>query len=637
MFFKFPLFFKLRQGAALALGVLLLTGCAVKRDAYNVPKVVLPERFSKAATAAAESGEKLAQPLGETLVEWWALLGSSELNVLVDRVIANNPDLRIATLRIAQLLARSDITGASRLPEINAPLQIKNEGPSVIGSTNPGESVESRRTYQAGIRIDWRPDLWGESASLFEASRLQLLRATFQRDDLQRTVLSNVLATYVEFLTLNDRLRVAKETDTALSEMLGAVATRLEVGDATAIDHEQQKAAVYQVRATVPVLQQQRELVFNRLASLAGAMPGNFQLTDKGLDSLRFPATLPDVPLAWLLRRPDVRAVEAQLLTADVDIDTARARVLPPLDLSAQVGFGSRRFSDWFEPHNLAWNLIANLSANLFDGGKRSKEVAFSRAVHEEMNETYLRVIYEAAREVDTSLSSVKMQEARLKLQGLSADAARQAWLYSQEAYQAGAIDYLVLLDTERTYTRNLDDWMSARQARYQGLTSLFSALGGGIAQVDNNTVAPSPSTEPSMRPSDKGIDWSLSVWNEPGEHWLVEVSGLYEHSMVAPAWRDLQERFPAIKDRVLLPYQVGQFTHGKQQRAAWYRLYVAHNADAQAAQSLCGNLQARQQRCRVMLIKQSAGNGNPGPRREPVFVDVGADSAKPPVHPATQ
>jgi len=633
MFFKFLQFFKLRRSAALALGVLLLTGCAVKRDTYSVPKVVLPERYLKAATAS-ESREKLAQPLGETLVEWWTLLGSSELNGLVDRVIANNPDLRIATLRIAQLQARSDITGASRLPEINAPLQVKNEAPSVIGSTNPGASVESRRTYQAGIRIDWRPDLWGESASLIEASRLQLLRATFQRDDLQRTVLANVLATYVEFLALNDRLRVAKETDTALSELLASVAKRLEVGDATAIDHEQQKAAVYQVRATVPVLQQQRELVFNRLASLAGAMPGNFQLTDKGLDSLHFPATLPEVPLNWLLRRPDVRAVEAQLLAADVDIDTARARVLPPLDLSAQVGFGSSRFSDWFEPHNLAWNLIANLSANLFDGGKRSKEVAFSRAVHEEMNETYLRVIYEAAREVDTSLSSVKMQEARLKLQGQSVDAARQAWLYGQEAYQAGAIDYLVLLDSERTYTRNLDDWMSAKQARYQGLTGLFSALGGGVPQAESNTATPTPSPEQTIRASDKGIDWPLSLWDEPGDHWLVEVSGLYEHSMVAPAWRDLQVRFPAIKDRVLLPHQMGLFTHGKQQRAAWYRLYVAHNTNEQAAQSLCAELQAKHQRCRVMRVKQPAGNSNAGLRHDPVFVEVSANSAKPPAHP---
>ncbi len=695
MFFNDQRFVRWRKLIALALGLLTLAGCAIKRDQYSVPPVLLPQRFLKSEVAADKTNGThneqeaafLAQSLTDTLGEWWLLFGNPELNQLIDRVIANNPDLRIATLRMAQLQARMDVTAASGLPEINLPVELRNETLDAFDGKGTAGSTRSQKTYKASLRADWRPDLWGEFASQFESSKLALWRATFQRDDLQRTTIAAVIDAYVEYLSLNDRLRVARETDIAVSEMLASVFTRLEVGDATAIDYEQQKTAVYQVRATIPVLQQQREVVLNRLSSLAGAMPTNFELSDKGLDSLRFPSVLPGMPSALLLRRPDVRAVEAQLLAADVDIDVARARVLPPLDLTTQIGYGSNRYYEWFEPYSLAWNLIANMSLNLFDAGKRNNEVVFSRAIYEEMVETYIRVIYEAAREVDRALVEIKMTDSRMQLQRISVDSARRAWIYSQEAYLAGALDYLVILDSERTYTRNLDDWISARQERYQGLASLFSSLGGGVSpgialpgegdrplqlksteeggalftsSLTNNHVATRAAIDtrleadvaqtmidfdppgravagsldlvvaPSlaMRAYTERIDWANELWDLPGDQWLVELTGLFERSMVAPAWRDLQQRFPGVNDKILLPLRSGLVANKDDERASWYRIYVAHNPDREAAQQLCADMKSKQQRCRIMVVREQVASDQQHQRRHPpVLVEAGADT----------
>lgn len=491
------------RGAVLVMACFLsLAGCAVaKRDHYNVPAVALPERYAKAPVVAdvTNSGKDIAPSacasclpsspapslaLSGVLAEWWHLLGSSELDALMDRALANNPDLRIAALRIVQTQARLLQADADKVPVISLPAQAKIEAPEFgVGTVAPGGEIKSRKTYQVSLRGDWRPDIWGERAALYESAELQLWRATFQRDDVQRNVVANVAVNYAEYLSLNDRLRVARETDKALSEMLAAVEARLEKGDATVTEREQQRAAVYSVRATIPVLEQQREVVLNRLASLAGTVPGELKLSDNGLDSVNFPAVLPGVPSALLLRRPDVRVVEARLLAADADIDVARARILPPLDLTAQVGYGSRHMAQLFQPQSLLWNAIANLSATLFDRGKRNREVDFAQAVHEELVETYIRVIYDAVREVDDSLSAIRNMGNRLDAQRTATDSARRAWDFSQESYMAGAVDYLVVLDTERTYHRNLDDWYNVRMERYRGLVNLFSALGGGVSR----------------------------------------------------------------------------------------------------------------------------------------------------------
>jgi outer membrane protein TolC len=176
-----------------------------------------------------------------------------------------------------------------------------------------------------------------------------------------------------------------------------------------------------------------------------------------------------------------VRVVEARLLAADADIDVAYARLLPPLDLTAQAGAGGYVFSRLFQNHTHFWTLIANLAATIFDSGKRDNEVAFARAMHEELVETYVRVLYNAIREAEDAIASVQMNSRRQDAQQAAADAARRAWEYSIESYGAGAIDYLTLLDTERTYHRNLDEFHRIRMERHKGLVALFNALGGGI------------------------------------------------------------------------------------------------------------------------------------------------------------
>ena len=316
---------------------------------------------------------------------------------------------------------------------------------------------------------------------MYESADLQQWRARFLRDEVQRNVVANVVSAYLDYLSFDDRLNVATETDAAVSDMLAAIETRLEKGDATLVELEQQRAAAFAVKATIPTLELQRDEALNNLAVQVGAAPGTLQVSGKGLASLSFPTVLPGMPSALLLQRPDIRVVEARLLAAEADIDTARSRLLPPLDLSAQAGYGSQYMSRLFEPSTLFWNVLASLSVTLFDHGKRDNEVVYSKAVREELVETYARTIFSAVREVDDALNGIRLGSRRLDAQRQAAEASRRAWDYSRESYRAGAIDHLLLLDTERNYHRNLDEQHVIDRARFRALVSLFSALGGGV------------------------------------------------------------------------------------------------------------------------------------------------------------
>lgn len=599
----------------------LLSGCAIKRDRYDTPEIPLTDGHENPLFRDGHAWQP--KPGEAALAYWWRLLDNEDLNRLIDRAIANDPDLRIASQRVMQALARASQAKGERLPEVSAPVRYEYESPDGgAGSRARGERLVTRETYQASLRGDWRVDLWGELKSLSESADYDLWRAVFDYDERVRQLSSEVTRAFIDYLVLNDRMRVAFETEKVLGQMLNGMAKRLETGDATLIDVEKQRTAVKGTQADKPAIALEQERVRNRIVGLIGGLPESVKLPWYGLDMLDKPSVKPGVPAALLLQRPDVRAVEAGLLAADADIDVARARVLPPLDLTGQIGYGSEYIEEIFMPHTLFTQFVANLSATVFDAGRRKREIDFSRAVYEELLETYVKVIYGASIEVGGALATIEKTQERLALQRQATDAARRAWTNSQESFIEGAIDYLTWLDTARTYHRYLDDLHIFNGDNYLGYVDLFSSLGGGapiraplpgdgnrpkleLASVLSGKLPPLTITNiwpPSdgwyeNKPARKGGNRSA---DDPRE-WLVNLSGIHAREGVEATWRDLLNRFPDLVDGyALLALHPIPTVPPEGRAATWYKLAVEIFTTEQQAKDWCTALRKQQTRCTV-------------------------------------
>ena len=614
--------------------VTILSGCAIKRNGYDVPKMALPVQYKNSAPAEVDtksaskdstgSSAKLNVPQEAGLAEWWRSFGNSELVELVDRGLANNSDVRIATLRMAQAKAHADQAHAGLMPTISAPFgeAIQMPGGAVGGGIPVGAGNRApQKSYQASLRGSWRADVWGEQSSLAESAKFQLWRAAFERDNVQRNLVANLATSYVEFLSLNDRLRVARENETVLGGMLAAMEAKVDVDDATPIDLDQQKVTVFAARSAIHSLEQQRENALTTIAFLVGTVPGSLKLSSDGLDALHLPTAVPALPSSLLLRRPDVRMAEAQLLAADADVDAARARLLPPLDLSAQMGYSGLSVAQLFQPSTLFWNGLANFTTSIFDGGKLASEKENAQAVHEEMVETYARTIYQAVREVESALAAIRLTGERLDSQQKITASARQTWNSSAEAYAMGAIDYMALLDTERTYHRYQDEDQQVKMSFYREYINLFQALGGGAnfaeqlpgkglrpALAQDDALVPSSPAAPKKVSASDEVDWvaqSLAEdkdWSPAENFWQVELSGLYYSSTINATWRDLRARYPKLmENRFVRPRLYGRIEDSTDGPMSWYRVYVGKFATPEAAHELCAALQANYQRCRVV------------------------------------
>jgi outer membrane protein TolC len=324
--------------------------------------------------------------------------------------------------------------------------------------------------------------VWGEQSAVEESATLKVAQAEFDKANTVRITTANVSIAYASYLLLNDRLRVTREIERVLAKMYQAVERRFTSKDATVLEFEQQRSGLYALRATIPVIEQQREELGATILGLVGAVPGSIQLSDKGLEALLMPTFSREMPSSVVFGRPDVRAVEARLRAAGADVDVARARLMPFVDLGTQIGFGSQALATLLQPQALFWSTLASVAATLFDSGRRDSEVAYGQAVYEEMVETYLRTAYQATRDIENAVSGVMNREVQARAQGEAAQATRRAWDAVIMAYGLGAADVFSLLDAERAYYKLQEDDLRARMEHLRSYIVLCHALGGGVA-----------------------------------------------------------------------------------------------------------------------------------------------------------
>lgn len=645
--------------------LLAISGCAPHRPKYDMPAVPLPAQYREAGGAAPEQGPGLPRQnpatgddKDKTKSGWWREFESTELDALVDRALANNPDMRIALQRIVQSKARADQAKAGRLPSLSAPLVAADQssgsgalGAAPTGSGSGGGGATTVPTFQGSVRADWRLDLWGEQSALAESAAFQLSHSVYERDNVERNLAAAIAASYVEYLSLNDRRAIAQKIDELQSATLTTVENRVAAGDATLSDLEQQRAAVYSVRATLPILEAQRMEALSNIAFLVGTVPGKLQLSERGLDSLAVPAATTGLPSELLLRRPDVRMAEAQLRGANADVAVARSRLLPPMDLAAQLGRSATSPVQLLQPQALFWTMVETLTVQIFDGGRKKNDEVYSRAVHEEMVEGYVRAARQAMKEVESALTALRLARERMIAQKDTLDASYRAWDISGKIYKAGGVDYLTLLDTQRTYHRYLDDYAQARMAYFRGYITLLQALAGS-PRVEVASGGPASAsaggTTPTGQPATQadgpgrcldGIPRTDNPRVGSGMFWQVQLAGDYHCTTVPAAWRDLQTRYPSFMfGRTLDASLDGRIEGGDDGEQSWYRLAVGRFGSEIQATEFCAALTSDQHRCHVVPMLASGAplgpNERPAGGRTPAGSGPAVPGSVPPAKP---
>jgi NodT family efflux transporter outer membrane factor (OMF) lipoprotein len=394
---------------------------------------------------------------------------------LIDEALSNGFTLKEAWARLRQARALAVQAGAERYPDLTGSASADFTRRRSEITANGSEASES---YALGLVSSYELDLWGRIRSQREAALFNVKASAADLQTANITVAAEVADRWVRIISLRLQKLLLDEQLANNLTFLELIELRFRNGMVSALDVYQQKQAVENVRARIPLVEAETQLLMHELAVLIGRPPrSELGLTRMDLPVIgRLPAV--GLPADLLANRPDVRAAGMRLKAADWQVAAARANRLPALRFIADGQYGGSDLDLLFETWLL--RLAANLTAPIFDGGRRAAEVDLTRAQADENLWAYRRTVLTAVKEVEDALTSETRQRELIKVLEAAKAAARKGLDEAISRYRRGLSDYLPVLTqllTVQDLERNL---ISQQEQLILFRVGLYRALGGG-------------------------------------------------------------------------------------------------------------------------------------------------------------
>lgn len=446
-----------------------LSGCGVQSSASR-SELKLPADWKNAA------GFPVASP-SRDLSRWWGRFNDPTLNRVISISLESSPDIKSAVARVREARANRDAAFSGLFPTLTG-------GGSASSRRNrtDGAGTNSSSSYSAGLDASWEVDLFGKNRSSVDTASANLGAAGENLHSVHAALAAEVATVYTSLRTNEARLEVLKSNLKTREETSQLAGWRLKAGEADSLEATQAESSLESARAAMPSLQQAIAQGKNSLALLAGRAPGGL---DSVLSSSRGIPVPPSslaigIPADVLRQRPDVRLAGYQVLAAASATRTVEATRYPSLNLSGSLGLDTTRSSKLFDPEGAAASIAGGITSPIFDAGRIKANIEAASAAEEQNVENYRKTVLAALSETEDALIACRRSAERLATLEKATELARDSDEVARQRYEAGEIDFLDVLDSQRTLLSLEDNLLSTRTDRTTAYIRLYQALGGG-------------------------------------------------------------------------------------------------------------------------------------------------------------
>jgi outer membrane protein, multidrug efflux system len=413
----------------------------------------------------------------QDLSRWWSRFDDPTLNQLISSALRDSPDIKTATSRVREARANRDAQYSSLFPTLDG----GGRG-SVRRTWEDGSNSASSQAYSAGLDASWEVDLFGRNRSSVAAAAANLDAAGENLNSVYASLAAEIAATYTSLRANEARLAVLMENVTTREETAQLASWRLQAGETDSLEATQSQSSLESARAAIPSLQGAISQGKNDLARLAGQTPGALDPLLASRRGIPAPPTslAIGIPADVLRQRPDVREAGYQVLSAAASTRATEATRYPSLNLAGLLDLNSDSGSKLFDPQSAVANIAGNISSPIFNAGRIKANVEASRASEEQAVQNYRRIILTALSDTENALIACRRSGERLTILEKATQLARESDEVARQRYQAGEIDFLDVLDSQRTLLGLEDSLLSTRTDRTTAYIRLYQALGGG-------------------------------------------------------------------------------------------------------------------------------------------------------------
>jgi NodT family efflux transporter outer membrane factor (OMF) lipoprotein len=431
---------------------------------------------------------------------WRGLFSDEILNGLIVEARRNNPQLRIAALRIFESRALQGVASSSLYPQV----QQATASAVYAGSKNHDNGDNSDITnIQTGINIGWELDFWGRFQRSIEQADAAFFATIENQHAVQVLITAQVTELYFSYRVTQARIRIARKNAEIQKRSYTIAKELFDSGNTSELDLQQAKTQYLSTLSAIPPLEQNLIQTRNALAVLLARPPGDLSIPDDEDYELPHANELKAaiLPTQLLLRRPDIQASAWLVAVQSAQLGISEAEFYPHISLIGSLGWAG---SSILTAGSSTLAAGSALQWNIFDYGRIQNDLRMQDARLQQLMEQYQSAVLLAASEVDNAAIRVVKTAEQLKLLEETVQTAERALEIANTSYHEGYADFQRVLDAQRSLFSQTDRLVSTRGNNISALIALYKGLGGGWKITPINKLLPSD-TKNTMK---QRVDW---------------------------------------------------------------------------------------------------------------------------------
>ncbi len=465
---------RLRVLAALLTMSVIAAGCMVG-PTYVQPSVEEPSHFK--SQAVSEAGPPVP-------AEWWRLYGDDDLDQLIATAHASNQTLRQAVARVDEARALARVAGSFLYPTISLDPNFTH----LRTSANRASTITGQRVGK-GVNVnDWlipfdltyEIDVWGRVRRSFESARAQAAASADDMAVVALTVATDVATFYYALRSLDAQDQILTDTVASYREQVRILSVQLKTGLVSPIVLNQAQAQLQATLAQQRDVQRARADMEHALAILCGRPAPSFAVVSNPLHEASPPAVPPGLPAQLLVRRPDVAEAGENVVAANAQIGVATAEFYPRFSLTGAAGFESADVSSLFRWQSRVATIGPSISIPIFEGGRLWANLDATEARYRQAVAAYVNQVLIAYADVEDALTDLHALSDEVGFLREAVGASRNYVRLAMAQFKFGLVDYLIVIDAERTLLANQLSLAQAINLQMGASIRLIKALGGG-------------------------------------------------------------------------------------------------------------------------------------------------------------
>ncbi len=453
----------------IGLAAVTLTGCKSLYGKYERPAVntsgLIRDAVNDNDTLAVTDTTSFAN------IPWRSVFTDPQLQTLIEKTLANNPDLLNAALNIDMAEAQLKMAKLAFLPGITFTPQ---------GTISTWDGQKANKTYSLPVNASWDANLFGSLTAAKRSTQVSMLQMKDYQVAVQTKLIANVANMYYTLLMLDKQLQIVTDMEKLTKDTWDIMKVQLQTVRGVRSTAVQSAESNYlSVQTQKEDIKRQIRETENSLSLVMGEQA--HAISRSTLDAQSLPTTFSTgVGVQLLSNRADVHANEMALANCFYNIEVARSRFYPSLTISASGAYTNSGGMGITNPGKILLSAVGSLTQPIFMKGQLRAGLRVAEDQYKQALNTWQSSVLSAGSEVSNALVLYNASDAKSKLEQKRIAVLKKNVEDTRNLMASAGSTYLEVITAQSNLLNAQLNQVQDDFSKMQAVVNLYYALGGG-------------------------------------------------------------------------------------------------------------------------------------------------------------